>query len=55
MASIFDKLWKLGPAAFVLKAIIFAVVADTLLLAFILLRRTYRKGYFARLRDGPHF
>jgi len=54
MASIFDKIWRLGPAAFVLKAIIFAVVADALLLAFILLRRTYRKGYFAR-RDARVF
>jgi HEAT repeat protein len=30
----------------VLKAIVVAVVADALLLAFILLRRTYRKRYF---------
>jgi HEAT repeat protein len=51
MASIFEKLWRLGPAAFVMKAIFAAVVGDALLLAFILLRRTYRKRFFAR-RDA---
>lgn len=51
MASIFEKLWRLGPAAFVLKAIFSAIVANGLLLAFILLRRTYRKWYFAK-RDA---
>jgi HEAT repeat protein len=54
MASIFEKLWRLGPAAFVLKAIIVAVVADGLLLAFILFRRTYRKRFFAK-RDARVF
>src|SRR5260370_5882746 len=54
MASIFEKLWRLGPAAFVLKAIVAAIVADALLLAFILLRRTYRKRYFAK-RDARVF
>src|SRR6266581_7059389 len=54
MASIFEKLWRLGPAAFVLKAIVAAIVADALLLAFILLRRTYRKRYFAK-RDAHVF
>src|SRR5437667_12020057 len=54
MESIFERLWKLGPSAFVLKAIIVAVIADALLLAFILLRRTYRKRYFAR-RDARVF
>jgi len=48
MATAFEKLWRLGPAAFVLKAIVVAVVADGLLLAFILLRRAYRKRYFRR-------
>src|SRR5258708_30131045 len=48
MESIFDKIWRLGPAGLVLKAIIVAVIADALLLAFILLRRTYGKRYFAR-------
>ena len=43
-----------GPTAFVLKAIVAAVVADGLLLAFILLRRTYRKRYFAK-RDARVF
>lgn len=54
MGSIFEKIWRLGPAAFVLKAIIAAIVADGLLLAFIFLRRTYRKRFFAR-RDARVF
>jgi HEAT repeat protein len=49
MESIFDRLWRLGPAAIVAKAIIAALLADGLLLVFILLRRMYRKRYFARL------
>jgi len=44
----FEKLWRLGPAAFVLKAIFAAIAANGLLLAFILLRRAYRKRYFAK-------
>ena len=51
MGSAFDTFRRIGPAAFVLKAIIFVVVADVLLLAFILLRRTYRKWFFAN-RDA---
>jgi HEAT repeat protein len=51
MESTFNSFRKLGPAAFVVKAIVFVVVADVLLLAFILLRRTYRKWYFAN-RDA---
>src|SRR6266446_5434902 len=51
MESIFEKFWRLGPAAFVLKAIIAALVAIGLLLAFIFLRRAYRKWYFAK-RDA---
>jgi HEAT repeat protein len=54
MASAFEKLWTLGPAAFVVKAIIAAAIADGLLLAFILLRRMYRKRFFAR-RDTRVF
>ena len=54
MESIFERVWKLGPAAFVLKAIVAAVVADGLLLGFILLRRFYRKRYFAK-RDARVF
>jgi len=54
MASVFEKLWRMGPAAFVLKAIIVAVLVDGVLLAFILLRRTYRKRYFAK-RDARVF
>jgi HEAT repeat protein len=54
MESIFDKIWRLGPAAVVLKAIIAAAVADGLLLAFILLRRMYRKRFFAK-RDARVF
>jgi HEAT repeat protein len=44
----------LGPAAFVAKAIFVALAADALLLAFILLRRAYRKRYFAK-RDARVF
>jgi len=54
MASAFEKIWRLGPAAFVLKAIIAAVAANGLLLAFILMRRMYRKHFFAR-RDARVF
>ena len=54
MASIFEKLWRLGPAAFVFKAILLAITADALLLAFIFLRRAYRKRFFAR-RDKRVF
>jgi len=54
MESIFERLWRLGAAAFVLKAIVAAVVADGLLLGFILLRRFYRKRYFAK-RDARVF
>jgi HEAT repeat protein len=54
MGSAFDTFRKLGPAAFVFKAIIFVIVADVLLLGFILLRRTYRKRYFAS-RDRRMF
>lgn len=51
MGSAFDTFRKLGPAAFVLKAIIAVIAADILLLAFILFRRTYRKWHFAN-RDA---
>src|SRR6267378_5513603 len=54
MESIFEKLWRLGPPALVLKAIVAALVANGLLLGFILLRRTYRKWYFAK-RDARVF
>ena len=54
MESAFEKIWSLGPAAFVLKAIVAAAIADGLLLVFILLRRTYRKRYF-RKRDARVF
>ncbi|HET7210064.1 MAG TPA: HEAT repeat domain-containing protein [Terriglobales bacterium] len=54
MASIFEKLWRLGPAAFVFKAILLAIAADALLLAFIFLRRAYRKRFFAK-RDKRVF
>jgi len=58
MESIFEKMWRLGPSGLVVKAIIAAIVADGLMLAFILLRRTYRKRYFARrdarLRIAPN-
>lgn len=54
MESVFSKLWALGPAAFVVKVIVAAVVADALLLGFILLRRAYRRRYFAK-RDRRVF
>lgn len=54
MRSAFDTFRKLGPAAFVVKAIVSVIVADVLLLGFILLRRTYRKRYFAN-RDARLF
>jgi hypothetical protein len=54
MTSVFEKLWQLGPAAFVLKAIAAAIVADAVLLAFIFLRRARRARYFAR-RDARVF
>src|SRR5260370_7263381 len=54
MESICERLWRLGPAAFVLKAIVAAITVDALLLGFILLRRTYRKRYFAK-RDARVF
>ncbi len=54
MVSAFETFRRLGPAAFVLKAIISVIVADVLLLGFIMLRRTYRRRYFAK-RDGRLF
>ena len=54
MGSAFETFRRLGPAAFVLKAIVAAIVADALLLGFILLRRTYRKRFFAK-RDARVF
>ncbi len=54
MESIFERLWRVGPAAFVVKAIVAAIVADGLFLGFILVRRFYRKRYFAK-RDARVF
>jgi HEAT repeat protein len=54
MGSVFSKLRLLGPAAFVAKAIFVALAVDGLLLAFILLRRAYRKHYFNK-RDARAF
>jgi hypothetical protein len=51
MGSAFETFRRLGPAAFVPKAILAAIMADVLLLGFILLRRTYRKRHFAK-RDA---
>jgi HEAT repeat protein len=51
MRYIFDLIQRLGPAGIVVKAIIAALIGDGLILAFILLRRTYRKRYFAK-RDA---
>jgi HEAT repeat protein len=49
-----DILRKLAPSALVFKAIIGAIVADFALLAFILLRRSYRTHYFKK-RDARAF
>ncbi len=54
MASGFEILHRLEPSAFVFKAIIGAIAADVLLLAFILVRRSYRMHYF-RKRDARVF
>ena len=54
MASVFEAFAKFGPATFVVKAIAGAVAGDVLLIGFILLRRAYRKSYFAR-RDARVF
>jgi HEAT repeat protein len=51
MASAFESFSRLGPAAFIFKAILVAIAANLLLLSFILLRRTYRKRFFAK-RDA---
>ena len=51
MGYISNLIQRLGPAGIVVKAIIAALVGDGVLLAFILLRRTYRRRYFAR-RDA---
>jgi HEAT repeat protein len=51
MGYIFDLIRRLGPAGVVVKAIIAALIGDGLILGFILLRRSYRKRYFAR-RDA---
>jgi HEAT repeat protein len=54
MQSIFDRVLRHGPSLFVMRAIFAAIVADGLLLGFILLRRWYRKRYFAK-RDARVF
>jgi HEAT repeat protein len=54
MASGFSILHRLEPSAFVFKAIVGAIALDVLLLAFILLRRSYRMHYF-RKRDARVF
>jgi HEAT repeat protein len=51
MEFIFRLIQRLGPAGIVVKAIVAALVGDAVLLAFILIRRTYRRRYFAR-RDA---
>ena len=54
MASGFEIVQRLSPSALVFKAIVGAIVADGLLLAFILVRRAYRKRYFKN-RDARVF
>ena len=51
MGSVFKRVVSLGPAAFVVKALLVAIAANLLLLAFIFLRRSYRKRFFRR-RDA---
>jgi HEAT repeat protein len=50
MGSVSKHLVSLGPAAFVLKALLVAIAANLLLLAFIFFRRSYRRRFF-RKRD----
>jgi len=52
MPSIFERLYRVGPASLLFKAIIVAIVLDALLLAFILLRRTLPETVFKK-RDAP--
>jgi HEAT repeat protein len=54
MRFVSEMFRHLDPAIFVLKAIVVAAAANALLLGFILLRRSYRKRYFAR-RDARVF
>lgn len=51
MAFVSEIFQWLASASFVLQAVLAAIAADVLLLAYILLRRTYRKRYFAK-RDA---
>lgn len=51
MASVSKSVVSLGLAAFVVKALLVAIAANLLLLAFIFLRRSYRKRFFRR-RDA---
>ena len=54
MGSIFELIRRLGPAGIVLKAILVALIGDALLLVVIMVRRTYRRRFFAR-RDARVF
>jgi HEAT repeat protein len=54
MVSVFKTFYRLGPAAFLLKAILAVIAVNVLLLAFILVRRSYGKRYFAK-RDAKVF
>ncbi len=54
MVSVFRNVRFLQPATLVAKAIVVAFAADIVLLAFILIRRGYRKHYFAK-RDASVF
>ncbi len=48
MRSIFSWVGRLGPAGYVLQAILASAIGIGLLLAFILIRRAYRRRYFRR-------
>ncbi len=54
MGSVFEFVRRLGPAGVVFKAILAALIGDALLLAVILVRRAYRRRYFAE-RDARVF
>ncbi len=55
MQSVFDWIRMLGPAGFVLQAILFSAIGIGLLLGFILVRRAYRRRYFRQLNARTFF
>ena len=51
MGSIFNRIEKLGPAGFVLEAILVSLLGILLLVGFIVLRRWYRARYFHKRNE----